>query len=281
MRLVQTRGILCGNAFCVWHPDLGWDGRALTQSSPRKRKFREVDRWRAEVGGLGRGMLVAEGMLKVLVMDTCGAVGGVALGLGDRVVAQEELPARGASAGLLAVVARLLEGQGWSLGELDGIGVVSGPGSFTGVRVGLAAAKGLCEAVGLPLVGVSRLEVLAEAGGLSGTSDGGFAVLDAGRGEFFVRTVSGDGVREVLWGMEELRERVGGGRVVIAEEKLVEVLADLRPEVVLLRAGLALPAVLRGLEAGPVDAALIDANYVRGEREIYGKARVGSRGDGV
>ena len=78
-----------------------------------------------------------------------------------------------------------------------------------------------------------------------------------------------------------MRERVGGGRVVIAEEKLVEVLRDLRPEVVLLQAGLALPAVLRGLKAGAIDAALIDANYVRGEREIYGKARAGAGGDGA
>ena len=141
----------------------------------------------------------------------------------------------------------------------------------------MAAAKGLCEAAGLALVGVSRLEVLAEAGGLSD----GFAVLDAGRGEFYVRA-SSDGVeREVLCGLEELREMVGGSRVVIAEEKLVEVLAGLRPEVVLLRAELALPAVLRGLKAGAVDAALIDANYVRGEREIYGKARVGGGGDGA
>jgi len=49
----------------------------------------------------------------------------------------------------------------------------------------------------------------------------------------------------------------------------------------LLQAELALPAVLRGLKAGAVDAALIDANYVRGEREIYGKARVGGGGDGA
>jgi len=214
-------------------------------------------------------------MLKVLVIDTCGEVGGVALGDGEDVVASEVLPAREASSALLPAIARLMEEQGWALAELDGVGVVSGPGSFTGVRVGLAAAKGLCEAAGLGLVGVSRLEVLAEAGGLSD----GFAVLDAGRGEFYVRSSVDGSAREVLCGLEELREIVGGSRVVIAEERLVEVLSDLRPEVVLLRAELALPTVLRGLKAGAVDAALIDANYVRGEREIYGKARVGAVGE--
>jgi len=216
-------------------------------------------------------------MLKVLVIDTCGEVGGVALCDGEVVVASEVLPAREASSALLPAIARLMESQGCVLAELDGVGVVSGPGSFTGVRVGLAAAKGLCEAAGLALVGVSRLEVLAEAGGLRD----GFAVLDAGRGEFYVRTSVDGVVRELLYGLEELREMVGGSRVVIAEEKLVEVLADLRPEVVLLRAESALPAVLRGLKAGAVDAALIDANYVRGEREIYGQARVGAGGDGA
>ena len=214
-------------------------------------------------------------MLKVLVIDTCGEVGGVALGDGEDVVASEVLPAREASSALLPAIARLMEEQGWALAELDGVGVVIGPGSFTGVRVGLAAAKGLCEAAGLGLVGVSRLEVLAEAGGLSD----GFAVLDAGRGEFYVRSSVDGSAREVLCGLEELREIVGGSRVVIAEERLVEVLSDLRPEVVLLRAELALPTVLRGLKAGAVDAALIDANYVRGEREIYGKARVGAVGE--
>ena len=210
-------------------------------------------------------------MLKVLVIDTCGDVGSVALGEGEAIVATEVLPAREASSALLPAVGRLLEAQGWVLSELDGVGVVSGPGSFTGVRVGLAAAKGLCEALGLALVGVSRLEVLAEAGELRD----GFAVLDAGRGELFLRVAE----RELLCGLKELREMVGDSRVVIAEEKLVEVLADLRPEVVLLRAEQALPAVLRALKAGPVDAALIDANYVRGEREIYGKSRVAVGGE--
>ena len=104
--------------------------------------------------------------MKVLVIDTCGEVGSVALGEGEAVVASESLPARGSSSALLPAVARLLEAKGWGLAELDGVGVVSGPGSFTGVRVGLAAAKGLCEAVGLRLAAVSRLEMLAVAAGL-------------------------------------------------------------------------------------------------------------------
>lgn len=217
-----------------------------------------------------------EGSVKVLVIDTCGEVGSVALAEDAAVVAGEMLPARGSSSTLLPAVARLLEAKGWTMSGLDGIGVVSGPGSFTGVRVGLAAAKGLCEAAGLPLAAVSRLEVLAEAAGLLA----GLAVLDAGRGEFYVRAVvRGAEAREMLCGLDELKTMAVDGRAVIAEERLLEVLAELRPEMVVLQAGQALPLVLRELRYGVGDAALVDANYVRGEREIYGKTRAAANGD--
>ncbi len=72
---------------------------------------------------------------------------------------------------------------GGSLAELDAVGVVGGPGSFTGVRSGMAVAKGFCEAAALRLAVVSRLEVLADAAALKD----GLAVLDAGRGELYVR----------------------------------------------------------------------------------------------
>ena len=155
---------------------------------------------------------------------------------------------------------------------------MNGPGSFTGVRVGLAAAKGLCEAAGLPLAAVSRLEMLAVAAGL----EDGLAVLDAGRGEFYVRVVARESaVQEVLCGLDELREMAAGGRVVVAEERLLDRLSGLQPEMIILDAARALPLVLREFKVGSEDAALVDANYVRGEREIYGKVRDSVNGDGV
>ena len=142
----------------------------------------------------------------------------------------------------------------------------------------MAAAKGLCEAAGLELVAVSRLEVLADAAGLSA----GCAVLDAGRGEFYVRVVAPSReAREVLCGFEELVRMAGGERVVVGEARLGEVLAELRAELYSVGAEQALPAVLRELRVGGGDAALVDANYVRGEREIYAKARVGGSGESV
>jgi tRNA threonylcarbamoyladenosine biosynthesis protein TsaB len=210
--------------------------------------------------------------VKVLLIDTCGEAGSVALSEGETIAASEMLPERGSSSTLLPAVSRLLRIKGWTLADLDGIGVVAGPGSFTGVRVGLAAAKGLCEAASLPLAAVSRLEVLVEAAGLVE----GCAALDAGRGEYYVRVVrTGDMAQDVLYRRDDLLVKAKGLRVVVAEAKLVEALVSLRPELHLLTAEQALPVVLRTLREGGSDVATADANYVRGESDIYAKPNVG------
>jgi tRNA threonylcarbamoyladenosine biosynthesis protein TsaB len=206
--------------------------------------------------------------VRLLLIDTCGDVGGVALSEGETIAASETLPERGSSSALLPAVSRLLKEMGWALADLDGIGVVAGPGSFTGVRVGLAAAKGLCEAANLPLAAVSRLAVLMEATAL----EEGCAVLDAGRGEYYVRFVrQGEKEQDALCQREDLLVRVEGNRVVIAEPKLAEPLASLSPELHLLSVELALPVMLRVLQEGGSDVATTDANYVRGESDIYAK----------
>jgi tRNA threonylcarbamoyladenosine biosynthesis protein TsaB len=148
---------------------------------------------------------------------------------------------------------------------MDGIGVVNGPGSFTGLRAGLAAAKGLCEAASLPLAAVSRLAVLAEAAGLGD----GFAVLSAGRGEFYVRDIAAG--REWMCGVDEFRVVAEGGPVVVAEARVAELLAEKRPRLYPLQVGDALTPVRRSLQQGGCDVAAVDANYVRGESEIYRK----------
>jgi tRNA threonylcarbamoyladenosine biosynthesis protein TsaB len=207
---------------------------------------------------------------RVLLIDTCGETAGVAVCVGRAVVASEDLSRGGASAEIVAVVRRLLARVGWRLGELDGVGVVSGPGSFTGMRTGMAAAKGLCEAAGVRLVGVSRLAVLADA---AGASDG-LVALDAGRGQVYARDVASG--REWLCGDAELvalvsKENVG--RLVVAEERVAERLAAGAPVVRSLRVGDALGVVLRAIaEDAVIPDDLVDANYVRGEQEIYKKA---------
>ena len=123
--------------------------------------------------------------MRILLIDTCGETGSVALADTDAGVpsaVSAVLPGRGASERLIATVRDLAAQVGAELHVLNAIAVVNGPGSFTGVRVGVSAAKGLCEALGIPVVAISRLAVLAESAGMG---DRVIAALDAGRAEFY------------------------------------------------------------------------------------------------
>jgi tRNA threonylcarbamoyladenosine biosynthesis protein TsaB len=200
----------------------------------------------------------------LLLIDTAGAAGTVALAEGSRVVARAVLPGRSASERLVAEVRRLLEAAGWRLGELAAVAVVRGPGSFTGVRVGLSVAKGLCEASGVAMVAVSRLELLA-ASALA-ADEVVHAVLDAGRGEFYYGAYEGGRcLRETLLTGVEVIAAVGGGRVVACEGKVAVGLAGV--EVLMVgepSADALLPIALERLARGAVDdVAAVDANYLR------------------
>lgn len=83
-------------------------------------------------------------------------------------------------AALLEDVDALLRQAGARARDVDALAVGTGPGSFTGTRIGLAVARGLALALDVPAAGVSTLDALAA--GL----DGGFPVVDAKRGEVFV-----------------------------------------------------------------------------------------------
>lgn len=199
----------------------------------------------------------------ILLVDTCGSEGSLALALGGSILADQTLPARAASAELLPAIHRLLEANGYSVHDLSAIGVVSGPGSFTGVRVGLAAAKGLCEALALPLAAVSRLAVLASAADLHN----GLAVLDAGRDELYIREVSRSAAGcEFLLPREALATCAAGRSVVTADPSLASTL-NLTLQAISARD--ALPLVLQSLAKGGNDIATTDANYVRGESQLY------------
>jgi tRNA threonylcarbamoyladenosine biosynthesis protein TsaB len=215
--------------------------------------------------------------MRVLLIHTSGGEGSVALAdteLAKAVVAQETMPGRSSSERLVPVVKRLMEARGWRLRELRAIVVVDGPGSFTGVRVGLSAAKGLSEASGVPLVAVSRLALLAACAG----ADGGpvYAVLDAGRGEFYLgEYVERRCGREALLSGADLAAVVAGRLVVACEAKVAEALAGVHPRVVPEpSAADALPLAMERIAAGEFDdAALVDANYLRRtDLEIFAKA---------
>jgi tRNA threonylcarbamoyladenosine biosynthesis protein TsaB len=118
----------------------------------------------------------------VLAIDTTSEFGSIALVHGDCVV--EEVPLHstdGFSHMIFQAIERLLERHSLELANLGGFAAASGPGSFTGVRVGLTAAKGLAEATGRPAVAVSNLQALA----WFGSRELRAPLLDARRGEIY------------------------------------------------------------------------------------------------
>lgn len=124
----------------------------------------------------------------VLATDTSGKFGSIALaqcGPADVCDVLEVVPLEGGtfSAQLVPQIASLLSKHGFKKQDLDAFAVASGPGSFTGLRVGLAAIKALAEILGKPIVAVSLLEAIATS---ASSTRKVFAALDAGRGEVYV-----------------------------------------------------------------------------------------------
>jgi tRNA threonylcarbamoyladenosine biosynthesis protein TsaB len=144
----------------------------------------------------------------LLAIDTSGKNGSMALarvtpGQSDIEIVEVVPLAGGAfSAQLVPQIAALLEKHGHSKSGLGAFAVASGPGSFTGLRVGLAAIKALAEALRKPIVAISLLEAVA----WSSTAHGRvLALLDAGRGDLYVGDYELD--PQVRMHSERLRSR--------------------------------------------------------------------------
>ena len=121
--------------------------------------------------------------MRILSIDTCLAACSVAVLDGERVLAAVSEPmVRGHQERLATMVRDAMGEAGLAFASLDRIGVTVGPGSFTGLRVGLAFAKGLGAALGKPVVGVGSLEALA--GERSGIV---VAAVDARREQVYVQ----------------------------------------------------------------------------------------------
>lgn len=241
------------------------------------------------------GSVAGEGML-VLGVDTCGPSGTVALARVERptsgilgltawdlgqlakILGQITLEGKTYSSTLISGVESLLAGQGVGLKDVGAIVVVHGPGSFTGIRVGVSVVKGLAEPGQIPVVAVSRLAVLAAKTGV------GLAALDAHRHEVFLRVAAADGSsRQLLAGAEELSHiseaRCGAPIVAVCDDAAAELVASAWGEVELRRVEaptafdairLSVPAVLAGEFA---DLASLDGHYLRrSDAEIFGEA---------
>lgn len=209
----------------------------------------------------------------VLAIDTTHEFGSLALVRGETLLEQIALQAPGGFAHVIYTpLHNLLSRQGLSPDEVDCFASASGPGSFTGVRVGLACVKGLAEACGRPAVGVSNLEALASCG--SGRLRA--AVMDARRGEVYaglydsegrilapetvaqlgvwLETLPGPELEFISTDAETVRAALAGTRFARAP-----VLAAPRA----LAAAIAHIATTRFLRGEALDPAALDANYVR------------------
>ncbi len=118
----------------------------------------------------------------ILALDTTSEFGSVAIRADGETTAELSIHAPDGFAHLIfQAVEQVLHQAGVRLEKIDCFAAASGPGSFTGVRVGLSAVKGLAEAMGKPAVGVSNLKALASFGNLPLRA----VILDARRGEVY------------------------------------------------------------------------------------------------
>jgi tRNA threonylcarbamoyladenosine biosynthesis protein TsaB len=169
----------------------------------------------------------------LLSLDTSGKQGSIALARGDeRSVEGHELelievvPLVGGtfSAQLVPQISELLSKHGFSKDQIGAFAVASGPGSFTGLRIGLAAIKALGEVLGKPIAAVSLLEVCVFNSGKEGKI---MPALDAGRGDVYVGEYEiparAEAVpREYMLSRDEFLSEARGWQVVTPDSALCE-----------------------------------------------------------
>ena len=221
----------------------------------------------------------------LLVIDTSGRNGSLGLaraaGSAPQIEIIEEVPLTGGtfSAQLVPQISALLSKHGFNKNDLSGLVVVSGPGSFTGLRVGLAAVKALAEVLQQPVAAVSRLEAVARSGATRGVV---LAALDAGRGEVYAGDYELDDAdrpataksRERLLRLEELLSEAKGKTVITPDSApakalgaggaVCQLISHPGSDIV---ARIGWERIQRGQVVRPED---LDANYIRrSDAEIF------------
>lgn len=220
--------------------------------------------------------------MTILALDTTSEFGSLAVRTNGEIVAQRELHSPEGFAHLIfQAIENLLSDVGLSLDQVDCFAAASGPGSFTGVRVGLSAVKGLAEALGKPALGVSNLRAMSSFG----NSNHRAVILDARRGEVFaaiynarLEIVVPEAVIKLSAWLDTLafprcefiwmsgapfRSALEGTR--FAEMPVTEVPRNLA-------AAVAYCAAMDGQSGNWLDPAVLDANYVRrSDAELFWK----------
>ena len=230
----------------------------------------------------------------ILAIDTSGKSGGITLAEADkgsfRVIESAAIAGGTFSAQLIPTLAGLLKKHGYGVQDMGGFAAASGPGSFTGLRVGLSAIKGLAETLHKPIATVSVLEALASLADRDGKIA---AAMDAGRKEVFlgIYQKNGDAVGDKSGANSLVKQR----EELLTQQDFLATLSTERPAVIITSdAGIAELAaashssivvvtppgseVIARIGAGkllagetvPVEA--LDANYLRrSDAEIFFK----------
>jgi len=203
-----------------------------------------------------------------LAVDTTAEFGSIALGESEVLLHEP----KGFSGALFGQIEMLLAREGVSLNDIDLFAGASGPGSFTGVRIGLAAIKGLAEVLGRPAIAISNLEALAEYG----SADARAAIIDARRGEIYGAVFDHEGKRvvdETVIRFPKFLELLGDRavewiatdfepfRAAVSGTRFESMPVTIAPRALAAKIG---EIAARRLRAGIIaDPAAIEANYVR------------------
>jgi tRNA threonylcarbamoyladenosine biosynthesis protein TsaB len=149
-------------------------------------------------------------MTALLAIDTAGPRLQLALLLGERNDALVEDMPTGQAERIFPAIAELLARNASTYAQLTRVAVTTGPGSFTGVRIGLSAARGLGLALGIPVIGVPSLLAISLATQFDATA----VLLDARRDEAYFQLFSGPAIpvgEPALLPMSEARTRIPAG----------------------------------------------------------------------
>ena len=220
--------------------------------------------------------------MTILALDTTSEFGSLALWQDHKVLAEMDVHSTEGFAHLVfKAIGRLLDDAGIALDQIDCFAAASGPGSFTGVRIGLSAVKGLAYAMNKPTAGISNLRAMSSFGNLAHRA----VVLDARRGEVYGAVYNANleivvpetilpfeawleslrvPVDEFIWASSApLPELIRGTR--FADTPMIEAPRTLAPSV-------ARCAAVDGRNAKWLDPAALDANYVRrSDAELFWK----------
>ncbi|WP_103258421.1 tRNA (adenosine(37)-N6)-threonylcarbamoyltransferase complex dimerization subunit type 1 TsaB [Tabrizicola aquatica] len=190
-------------------------------------------------------------ILPILAFDTSAAHCAAALLLPDRVVLRDEPMEKGQAERLVPLLEEVLAEGGLAWSDLKALAVGTGPGNFTGVRIAVAAARGLALGLGIPAVGVTRLEALAH-----GLPRPVMVIEDARRGQVYVQLFTPGGA-----GPAHLADRVvpacaatgsaAGQGALVPAMPLVEAIARIGATRAAMPQPRPAPFYLRGADAAP------------------------------